>query len=78
MFGSPAEETVISRPYMVRAGLFKDVDVVIDNHGGAGSRPGYGVGGNALFSVVFSFTGKTAHSGGAPWGAAARWTRSRS
>ena len=23
-FGSPAEETLISRPYMVRAGLFKE------------------------------------------------------
>ncbi|MBA4323398.1 MAG: amidohydrolase, partial [Odoribacter sp.] len=31
-FGSPAEETVISRPYMVREGVFKDVDAVIDNH----------------------------------------------
>ncbi|HRS22227.1 MAG TPA: hypothetical protein P5510_10725, partial [Clostridia bacterium] len=34
MFGSPSEETVISRPFMVYADLFKDVDVVIDNHGG--------------------------------------------
>ncbi|NOR21414.1 MAG: M20/M25/M40 family metallo-hydrolase, partial [Candidatus Aminicenantes bacterium] len=31
-FGSPAEETLISRPYMIRAGLFDDVDAVIDNH----------------------------------------------
>ena len=38
VFGSPAEETLISRPYMVRAGLFKDVDVVINNHSGAGSH----------------------------------------
>ena len=31
MFGSPAEETVISRPFMVYAGVFDGVDVVIDN-----------------------------------------------
>jgi aminobenzoyl-glutamate utilization protein B len=67
VFGSPAEETVISRPYMVRAGLFKDVDVVIDNHSGSSFGTGFGVGGNALFSVVFTFKGKTAHSGGSPW-----------
>jgi aminobenzoyl-glutamate utilization protein B len=67
VFGSPAEETVISRPYMVRAGLFKDVDAVIDNHSSSGFSTGFGVSGNALFSVVFSFKGKTAHSGGAPW-----------
>jgi aminobenzoyl-glutamate utilization protein B len=67
VFGSPAEETVISRPYMVRAGLFDDVDAVIDNHSGSGFSTGFGVGGNALFSVVFTFKGRTAHSGGAPW-----------
>jgi aminobenzoyl-glutamate utilization protein B len=67
VFGSPAEETIISRPYMVRAGLFRDVDAVIDNHSGSGFGTGYGVGGNALYSVLFSFRGKTAHSGGAPW-----------
>ncbi|MFB3854722.1 MAG: amidohydrolase [Vicinamibacterales bacterium] len=67
VFGSPAEETVISRPYMVRAGLFKDVDAVIDNHSGSGFSTGYGVNGNALFSVLFTFKGRTAHSGGSPW-----------
>ncbi|MBW6502407.1 MAG: M20/M25/M40 family metallo-hydrolase, partial [Bacteroidales bacterium] len=35
-YGSPAEETIISRPYMVRAGLFDDVDAVIDNHASSG------------------------------------------
>ncbi len=67
VFGSPAEETLISRPYMIRAGLFDDVDAVIDNHSGSGFGTGYGVGGNALFSVIFTFTGKTAH-GASPWG----------
>lgn len=66
-FGSPAEETVISRPYMVQAGLFKDVDAVIDNHASGDLATSYGVNGNALISVVFSFRGKTAHSAAAPW-----------
>lgn len=66
-FGSPAEETVISRPYMVKAGLFKDVDAVIDNHASADLSTSYGVNGNALISVIFTFRGKTAHSAVAPW-----------
>ena len=67
MFGSPAEETVISRPFMVHAGLFDDVDVVIDNHGGDGFGASYGVGSNTNWSFSITFHGKTAHSGGSPW-----------
>ena len=66
-FGSPAEETVISRPYMVREGVFKDVDAVIDNHASSDLSTSYGVNGNAVMSAVFSFKGKTAHAAGAPW-----------
>ncbi len=66
-FGSPAEESLISRPYMIRAGLFEGVDVVIDNHLSSNFSTSYGRSGNALFSVIFTFTGKTAHSAGAPW-----------
>jgi aminobenzoyl-glutamate utilization protein B len=66
-FGSPAEETLISRPYMIRAGLFEGIDAVIDNHHGSRFGTSYGVDGNALFSVIFTFTGKTAHGAGAPW-----------
>ncbi len=67
VFGSPAEEIVASRPYMIRAGLFEGVDAVIDNHSSTGFGTGYGVSGNALFSTIFAFKGKTAHSAGAPW-----------
>ncbi len=66
-FGSPAEETVISRPYMVRAGVFKDVDAVIDNHTSTDFSTSYGVNGSAVMSVVFSFKGITAHAAVAPW-----------
>lgn len=67
LFGSPAEEMVVSRPFMVRAGLFNDVDVVINNHTSSKFNTGYGVRSNALFSVIYTFTGKTAHSAGGPW-----------
>lgn len=67
VFGSPAEEILASRPYMVRAGLFKDVDAVIDNHSSSDFGTAYGVSGNAVISAIFTFRGKTAHSAGAPW-----------
>lgn len=65
-FGSPAEETLISRPYMIRAGLFEGVDAVIDNHSGSGFSTSYGVGGNAMFSAIFTFDGRTSH-GASAW-----------
>lgn len=67
VFGSPAEETLISRPYMIRAGLFDGVDAVIDNHFSSSFRTFYGVNGNAVYSTIFTFKGKTAHGAGAPW-----------
>ena len=67
VYGSPAEEMLVSRPYMVRAGLFNEVDVVINNHTSSEFGTSYGVSGNAMYSVIFSFTGKTAHGAGAPW-----------
>jgi aminobenzoyl-glutamate utilization protein B len=66
-FGSPAEETLISRPYMVRAGVFNDVDAVIDNHASSEFETSYGINGTAVMSVIFSFKGKTAHAAGSPW-----------
>ncbi|MCX6562716.1 MAG: amidohydrolase [Candidatus Aminicenantes bacterium] len=65
VFGSPAEEIIASRPHMIRAGLFNDVDAVIDNHSGSGFGTSYGRGGNAVFSVIFSFKGRTAHGANA-------------
>ena len=67
MFGSPAEETLISRSFMVYAGLFDDVDVVIDNHGGDGFGASYGISSNTNWSFSVTFRGTTAHSAGAPW-----------
>jgi aminobenzoyl-glutamate utilization protein B len=67
LFGSPAEETLISRPYMVRAGLFDGVEAIVNNHAGSEFSTAYGVTGLAVSSLVFVFKGKTAHSGGSPW-----------
>lgn len=66
-FGSPAEEMLVSRPYMIRAGLFEGVDAVINNHASAEFKTDYGVRGSAAYSVIFRFEGKTAH-GAAAWG----------
>jgi len=69
-FGGPAEETLVSRAYMVRDGLFDGVDAVIDVSGGSSFSTGYGIsGGCAMFSTLFSFEGVTAHSAGGPWNA---------
>jgi len=67
VFGCPAEETLISRPYMVCAGLFNDVDVVIDCHGEDSLKVAKGVEGTACYSFIVTFQGKTAHSGSSPW-----------
>jgi len=66
-FGSPAEEMVISRPYMVRAGLFKEVEVVLDCHIFGTFSTFYGTSGAGMYSFVVTFRGKTAHSGSKPW-----------
>jgi aminobenzoyl-glutamate utilization protein B len=67
VFGSPAEEILVSRPHMVRAGLFDGVDAVINNHTSSGFSTQYGINGSAVYSVVYTFSGKTAHSAGGPW-----------
>jgi aminobenzoyl-glutamate utilization protein B len=53
---------------MIRAGLFKGVDAVVNNHASSAFSTAYGVAGSAMISATFSFQGKTAHSGAAPWG----------
>ena len=63
-----AEELLGTKAYYVRAGVFKDVDVVLYNHVGAGLATSWGDGGgNGLISVEYTFKGESAHSAGAPW-----------
>jgi aminobenzoyl-glutamate utilization protein B len=63
----PAEEQLISRPFLVRAGYFKDVDAAILLHIGDNSSTGYGLQNYAAISTKFTFTGKTAHGAVNPW-----------
>ena len=67
LFGSPAEEILTSRPFMVRAGLFQGVDVVLDCHGDSSFQVAYGMEGTAMYSFIVTFRGKTAHAGSFPW-----------
>jgi aminobenzoyl-glutamate utilization protein B len=63
----PAEEQLISRPFLVRAGYFKDVDAVLYLHIQDSSQTGYGLQNYAAISSVFTFHGKTAHGANNPW-----------
>jgi len=67
LFGSPAEEILTSRPFIVRAGLFQGTDVVLDCHGDSAFQVAYGMEGTAMYSFIVTFRGKTAHAGSFPW-----------
>ncbi len=67
VFGAPAEEQLVSRPYYVRDGWFDGVDVAIAPHIGAEFGVGYGLIQSALISATFTFHGESAHAGVAPW-----------
>ncbi|HEV8366118.1 MAG TPA: amidohydrolase [Gemmatimonadaceae bacterium] len=63
-----AEEAVAAKAHLVRAGVFKDVDVTLFTHVGNNLGVSWGQSGsNAIVSVMFKFRGQTAHSAGAPW-----------
>jgi aminobenzoyl-glutamate utilization protein B len=63
-----AEEELGSKAQFVRAGVFKDVDIVLFCHVGANLGVSYGpTSSNGLVSVEYSFKGESAHAAGAPW-----------
>src|SRR5579862_6058903 len=63
-----AEELLGSKAYYVRAGVFKDVDVVLFAHVAANLGVSWGDSGdNGLVSVEYDFKGESAHAAGAPW-----------
>jgi aminobenzoyl-glutamate utilization protein B len=63
-----AEEQLGTKAYYVRAGMFKDVDLVMYNHVGSNLSTSWGDGGgNGMISLEYLFEGETAHSAGAPW-----------
>jgi aminobenzoyl-glutamate utilization protein B len=62
------EEAVGAKAFYVRAGLFKDVDVVLFTHVATNLGVSWGpAAGNGIVSVEYSFKGEAAHAAGAPW-----------
>jgi aminobenzoyl-glutamate utilization protein B len=63
-----AEELVAGKAFMVRDGVFKDVDAVLFTHVGSNLETAWGQpSGTGLVSVEYTFNGESAHSAGAPW-----------
>lgn len=63
-----AEELVAGKAFMVRDGVFKDVDAVLFTHVGSNLETAWGQpSGTGLVSVEYTFSGESAHSAGAPW-----------
>jgi aminobenzoyl-glutamate utilization protein B len=62
-----AEELVASRTYMVNAGMFKDMDVMLSTHVSSSMSTSWGVSGSGLVSTMYTFEGRSAHSAGSPW-----------
>jgi aminobenzoyl-glutamate utilization protein B len=63
-----AEEDVGTKAYYVRAGMFKDVDICLFTHVGAGLSVTSGpTTSNGLISVEYMFKGESAHAAAAPW-----------
>jgi aminobenzoyl-glutamate utilization protein B len=63
-----AEEQMAGKAFLVRAGVFKDVDVTLFTHVGQNLAVSWGqASNNALISAIFKFKGSSAHAAGAPW-----------
>ena len=63
-----AEELMSGKAWLVRAGVFKDVDVTLFTHVGNDLGVSYGQSSsNALISAIFKFKGQAAHAAAAPW-----------
>ena len=63
-----AEELVAGKAFFVRAGVFKDVDVVLFTHVGNNLNTSWGgASATGLVSVEYTFRGESAHAAGAPW-----------
>ncbi|MDP2901441.1 MAG: amidohydrolase, partial [Candidatus Bathyarchaeota archaeon] len=64
-FGTPAEENFVGKVFMVRAGLFDDVDAVISHHPDSVNAATVGSS-TAVNGVKFHYYGKTSHAAGSP------------
>lgn len=62
-----AEELLGSRTYMVNAGLFRDLDIMLSAHIANSFSTNWGPSGSGLVSTQYSFHGRSAHGAGSPW-----------
>src|SRR5580693_1257039 len=65
-----AEELLGTKAFLVRAGVFRDVDIVLGAHVESEFSTSYGTGNgewSGLVSVQYFFHGKAAHAASAPW-----------
>lgn len=65
LYGTPAEETVIGKIYMLLGGQFKDLDVCLHWHPSTRNEAWSGSS-KAIVSVKFTFHGIAAHAAGSP------------
>ncbi len=65
-YGTPAEEKYFGKLWMIRAGLFDDVDVVMDWHPSAETKANV-QSSLALVDFMVEFTGQAAHASADPW-----------
>ncbi len=67
LYPGVAEELVAGKPFFIRAGLFKDVDVMLGAHVDDDFTVFWGDHNVGLVSVQYQFHGTSAHSASAPW-----------
>jgi len=65
-FATPAEESIGGKTYMVRDGLFDELDVVLSWHPSHSSEMDVS-GSQAMVETLVEFHGKTAHAAADPW-----------
>ena len=65
-YGTPAEEKFFGKLWMIREGLFDDVDIVMDWHPSAETKANV-QSSLALVDFIVEFYGQAAHASGDPW-----------
>ncbi len=65
-YGTPAEEAVGGKIYMVRDGIFKDLDVCLNWHPGDKTQVAVDSS-QAIIDFIVEFSGRTAHAAADPW-----------
>jgi aminobenzoyl-glutamate utilization protein B len=65
VYGTPAEETLIGKVYMLLAGLFRDLHACLHWHPGSQNRVSYSSS-KGMVSARFTFSGVASHASGSP------------